>query len=80
MLNKLNQEIDRLYSLGGDLVCHAHQYLFDEGIDATKERTARQKKYWIRTLQVSSEYRKTADENMFIGMRTIMRRWTMQPD
>ena len=80
MLDKLNQDIEHLYSLGAEAVCPVHRYLFDEGITATKERTARQKKYWIRTLQVSSEYRSNVEKNMFIGMRTIMRRWTLQPD
>ena len=79
-LRKLNEEIDRFYSIGSENICPTHRHLFDEGITATKERPARQKKYWIRTLQVSLDYRKHVEENMFVGMRTIMRRWAMNPD
>ena len=61
-------------------MCHTHRYLLDEGIYVTKERNVRQKKYWVRTLQVSSDYQKNADENMYVGMRTLMRQWALPPD
>ena len=79
-IDKLNNEIDRLYALGKYHVCHSHRYLFDEGVSITKERSAKQKKYWVRTVQVSSEYHKQAEDNMYVGMRTLMRQWAMQPD
>ena len=64
--NKLNLEIDRIYSLGKHRLCHTHRHLMDEGIVVTKEKNVWQKKYWVRTLQVSSHYQKNADENMYV--------------
>ena len=79
-VDKLNSEIDRIYDLPIAVFCHTHRYLIDEGIHATKARKVRQKKYWVRTLQVSLEYQKQADENMYVGMRSLMLQWATFPD
>ena len=79
-LRKLNIEIDGLYAQGASKVCHTHRFLFDEGMEATKQRSVRQKKYWVKTLTASLAYKTHAEENMYVGMRNIMRQWTLQPD
>ena len=79
-LNDLHQRIDNLYNLGPTYVRAQHRYLFNEGIDITKQRKVRQKKYWVRTLQVSMEYHKYMEENMYVGMRSLMLQWARPPD
>ena len=79
-LRKLHEEIDRLYALGPAAVRHNHRGFFEEGIEFTKWKSVRQKKYWIRTLQVSVEYQKHSTENMYVSMRAIMQQWALQPD
>ena len=79
-LRKLHAEIDRLYALGPSAVRHNHRCFFTEGIESTKNKSVRQKKYWIRTLQVSADYQKNCSENMYVGMRAIMQQWALYPD
>lgn len=79
-LQQLNIDIERLYEHGAQKVSYSHRYLFDEGIEVTKNKSVRQKKYWVKTLQASLEYNLHTEENMYAGMRTIMKQWTLQPD
>lgn len=77
---ELNASIERIYQKGQEDVRPIHRWLFDEGIENTKARTVRMKKYWVRTLCASSKYHNEAQENMLIGMRNIMRTWATIPD
>jgi len=42
--------------------------------------SVREQKYWVRTIQLSRAYVKEAEQNMFIGMRNVMKKWAKPPD
>lgn len=69
-----------MYTLDSNGVRPSHRYLFKEGIKMTKSKTVLQKKYWVCTLRTSADYQTYVEENMYVGIRTLMQRWARPPD
>ena len=79
-LAKLHQKIKDLYEKGPTYVQTRDRHMFDEGINRTMQRTIRDKKYWIRTIEVSMNFYNENNTNMLAGMRRIMLQWTDNSD
>ena len=75
----LEKEITNQFKLGTDGVRGNDRHLLQQGLASVLSATIREQKYWARTLQLSRAYVLAAEQNMFVGMRSILRKWAKPP-
>ena len=76
----LQKEIRNQFRLGPDGVRGTDKQLFSRGLTATLSTSIREQKYWLRTVRLSRAFILEAEQNMFVGMRSIMLNWAKPPD
>lgn len=76
----LEKEIRKQFNLGPNGVRGNDRQLFNNGMAHILTVSVREQKYWVRTIQLSRAYVKEAEQNMFIGMRNVMKKWAKPPD
>lgn len=76
----LRKEIKLQYQLGSDGVLASHRELLTKTQTQLRKESIRYQKYWVQTLKASRIFFEEAENNMFVGMRDVMRRWAFVPD
>ena len=76
----LEKEIKKQFRLGTDGVRGNDRHLLHRGLTAVLSATIREQKYWVRTLRLSRAYILETEQNMFVGMRSLLRKWAKPPD
>ena len=75
----LKLEIKQQYALGKDGLRANDKELLDRPLSKVLAFSAKNKKYWIRTLQNSRIFVTDFESNIYSGMRSVMRRWASVP-
>ena len=56
------------------------KHLLQRGLTSVLSATIREQKYWVRTLRLSHAYILETEQNVFVGMRSLLRKWAKPPD
>ena len=76
----LQKEIKKQFKLGSEGIRAEHKDLLRGDVNSILQSSIREQKYWVRTLKLSRAYVTESENNMFVGMRSIMLNWAKPPD
>ena len=77
---EIEKEIRHQYSLGTDGLRAADKHLLSTSLTSMLHASTKEQKYWLRTLRISRAFIRNWENNMFVGMRHVMKTWTRPPD
>ena len=77
---ELRRNIREEYQKGSDGLRSIDRHLLANPVSEILASSIREQKYWIRTIKISRAYMKEREQNIFSGMRDILRTWARVPD
>ena len=77
---ELQREIKLQYQIGTNGLRVADKHLLTTSMTSILHASTKEQKYWVRTIKISRAYVQKRENNMFIGMRHVMKTWTRPPD